>query len=180
MGIGFRPTARDLAGAAACVALLACASAGSPGEGARSAGTPPEWFHSPCLEDSVDDFGWARHEVMGITLRVPAEFRREKVPAADELHFRRGRSTLDLYLRRDASRIFAGYLYSSEVGGRYCEGPIGGGLAEALSLREGSQYSFVARWADAARGEFLAAVIHGYTAEDATLLRKALFTLRFP
>jgi hypothetical protein len=180
MRIGLRRAVTFCAAFVTCVVATACATTGSTvGTGARASDAMPEWFHLPCLEDSVDDFGWALHEVMGITLRVPTEFRREKVPAVDELHFRRGQSTLDLYVRRDASRIFAGYAESA-VRHRYCEGPIGGWIAEALSFREGFYYGFVARWADASQGEYLAAVIRGATVRDATLLRQTLFTLRFP
>lgn len=162
--------------------LVGGLSAGcAPTSAARSgeASAMPEWFDAPCLPDSVDDFGWTRHELHGISIRVPAAFRREAVPAADELHFRRGASTLRLLLRPDASRIFAGY---AESGARhhYCEGPIGGRLAEAVSFREGLDYGFAARWADAARGEWLSAVIIARSSADATILRRALITLQFP
>ena len=180
MRIGLRRAVTSCASLVTCVFVVACAASGSAGGGgARASDAMPEWFHLPCLEDSVDDFGWALHEVMGISLRVPTEFRRELVPAVDELHFRRGQSTLDLYVRRDASRIFAGYAEAA-ARQRYCEGPIGGWIAEAVSFRDGFQYGFAARWADASQGEYLAAVIRGATVRDATLLRQALFTLRFP
>lgn len=141
--------------------------------------TMPEWFNAPCLPDSVDDFGWARHELHGVTIRVPTQFQRELLPSRDELQFRRGASTLRLLLRPDASRIFAGY---AESGARYrfCEGELAGRLAEAVTFREGLDFGFAARWADAARGEWLSAVIVARTAADATLLRQALLTLQFP
>ena len=159
----------------------ACAPAGSarPGGGRGVANAMPEWFDAPCLPDSVDDFGWTRHELQGISLRVPAAFRREAVPSLDELHFRRGASTLRLLLRLDASRIYAGYAESG-ARHRYCEGAIGGQLAEAVTFREGLNYGFAALWADATRGEWLSAVIIARTADDATILRQALLTLQFP
>ena len=147
--------------------------------GSATASATPEWFGAPCLPDSVDDFGWALHELHGISLRVPAVFRREAVPSVDELHFRRGGSTLSLLLRPDASRIFAGY-FESGTRHRYCEGEIAGRLAEAVSFRDGLDYGFAVRWPDAARGEWLSAVVTARTAADATLLRQALLTLQFP
>ncbi|HSA54469.1 MAG TPA: hypothetical protein VLE53_02140 [Gemmatimonadaceae bacterium] len=166
---------------AASVLAAACAAAAPPRAGgeAGSANAMPEWFHAPCLADSVDDFGWPRYELHGISIRVPADFRRETLPSPDELHFRRGTSSLRLLLRLDASRIFASYAESA-MRYRYCEGEVGGRLAEAVSFRAGLDYGFAARWADAARGEWLSAVIVARTAAEATVLREALFTLRFP
>ena len=175
-----RPCSRPLSFLAGLL-TAACAPLSSPGTGGAEAAvnTMPEWFEAPCLADSVDDFGWPRYELHGISIRVPADFRREIVPSLDELQFRRGTSTLRLLLRLDASRIFASYSESA-MRYRYCEGEIGGQLAEAVSFREGLTYGFAARWADAARGEWLSAVIVAGTAAQASRLRGALFTLRFP
>jgi hypothetical protein len=166
----------------ACAAALLAAPRALGAQGAiierPSTGTT-EWFEAPCLTDSVDAGAWPLYEVRGVRLRVAPAFVRTKVPVADELHFRQGRARLVLRVRRDASALFKEY-YRPELTYRYCEGEIGGFLAEVISFRQGSSYGFAARWPDADRGDWLAAVLTAPTLEQATALRRVLFTLEFP
>ena len=135
------------------------------------------WFYSPCLSDSVDSFEWTRYDLRAVRIRVPREFRRVPFPSLDELHFRSGQTTLRLRLHNDASQLFAQY-YQPRTTYRHCVGEIGGLAVEAISFRPG--WGFAARWADADRGEWLTAVVHGQSLDQVTALRRALFTLSFP
>ena len=139
------------------------------------------WFAEPCRPDSADDFEWTRYDLHGIRIRVPRQVRHIKHPSVDELHFRLGQSTMRLRLHRDASQLFAAY-YTPQRTRRHCSGDIGGLLAEAISFGAGgaSDFGFAARWADADRGEWLTAIVHGRRIEEVTLLRRTLFTIVFP
>lgn len=145
-----------------------------PAQGTRSA-----WFEEPCLPDSVDDFEWTRYDLHGIRIRVPREARSIPVPGGDELMFRKGQATLRLRLNRDAHGLFRDYRQPHYVH-RYCVGDLGGVMAEAISFRQGFRQGFAATWADAEKGEYLTAVIHGSVTADVTFLRRALFTIQFP
>jgi hypothetical protein len=138
-----------------------------------------EWFQSPCAVDAVNAAGWPEYELRGIRISVPPAFVLVKRPPADELFFRRGRTSLLLRVRLDASTLFNHY-NTPDRRHRHCEGAIGGHLAEAFSFRLGATYGFAARWPDASDGEWLAAVITAPSATDGALLRQALFTLVFP
>ena len=141
---------------------------------------PTAWFQAPCQPDSSDDFGWTRHDLHGIRIRVPPGVRRVSVPNVDELHFRAGRATMRLRLHRDASELFTHY-YRPDLTYKYCTDDIGGLLAEAVSFRQGiGFYGFAARWPDAERGEWLTVVIQGRTLDEVSWLRRALFTIVFP
>jgi hypothetical protein len=137
------------------------------------------WMHSPCLGDSVDSFEWTRYDLHGIRIRVPREVKHVKVPNLDELHFRYRSATMRLRLHRDASQLFASY-YTPQRTRRYCAGELSGLPADMISLGGGADFGFAARWPDADRGEWLAAVITGNRLEDVTVLRRTLFTIVFP
>jgi len=156
--------------------VLAAQSASESKRGDENA-----WFQSPCLPDSVDDFEWTRYDLHGIRIRVPREVRHIKMPSVDELHFRIGQASMKMRLHRDASQLFRAY-YTPQRTRRHCSGDIGGSLAEVISFGSGGagDWGFAALWADADRGEWLTAVIHGNRVSDVTLLRKTLFTIVFP
>lgn len=143
-------------------------------------GNPDAWFHAPCDSDSVDSFEWTRYDLMELRIRVPRDIRRVAFPDVNELRFVKGRATLRLRLHNDASALLreirdAGHTY------RQCEGELAGHRVEAMSFREGfGFYGFAARWPDASRGEWLAAVVQAPTLAEATALRRVLFTLTFP
>jgi hypothetical protein len=146
----------------------------------QSGGNPNGWFYNPCLPDSVDTWGWTRYDLRGLRLRAPREVRQVKVPNIDELHFRVGQAHLRLRLHNDASRMFADVNVSNKAY-RRCYAEISGQLAEAISFKPGqTSYGFAALWPDAERGEWLAAVIQASRLEDATMLRRVLFTIIFP
>lgn len=157
--------------------LWAAQAAGAQGAISERAATgTTEWYEAPCLTDSVDAAEWTLYEMRGIRVRVPAEFKRIKVPVVDELHFRRGRAQMQLRVRLDASSLFKEY-YTPQRTYRYCQGELGGRMVEAISFREGTAFGFSARWPDADRGEWLSVVIIAPTLREATALRRALFTL---
>ena len=143
-------------------------------------GNPDAWFYAPCASDSVDSFEWTRYDLRAVRIRVPRDIRRIQVPELNELHFRKGRATMRLRLHNDASQLFAAY-YKPERTYKYCQGEMSGLAVEAVSFREGAgYYGFAARWADADRGEWLAAVVTAPSLAEATAMRRALFTLAFP
>ena len=138
------------------------------------------WFYSPCLSDSVDSFEWTRYDLRSVRIRVPREIRRVPFPSPDELHFRSGQATLRLRLHNDASTLFAQH-YRPDNTFRHCMGEIAGLAVEAISFRTAvNAYGFAARWADADRGEWLAAVITGRSLAEVTAQRRTLFTILFP
>jgi hypothetical protein len=140
---------------------------------------PDAWFHSPCDSDSVDSFEWTRYDLRGIRIRVPRDIRRVPMPEVNELHFQKGRARMRLRVHNDASRLFAEY-YKPERTYRHCHGEMSGLAVEAISFREYANYGFAARWPDADRGEWLAAVVTAPTLAEVTALRRVLFTLTFP
>ncbi|NUQ11375.1 MAG: hypothetical protein HUU26_03470 [Gemmatimonadaceae bacterium] len=137
------------------------------------------WIEDPCLPDSTDDWGWTRYDLHGIRIRVPPGVRQVKYPSVDELRFRFGSASLRLRLHRNATSLFAEQ-YTPQRTRHHCWGDVGGLLAEAISLGGGGWYGFAARWPDADRGEWLAAVITGTRVADVTWLRRSLFTIVFP
>ena len=103
-----------------------------------------------------------------------------KVPNHDELHFRVGQANLRLRLHNDAGQVFAEVNNPGKTV-RHCSEKISGQLTETISFRPGqTSFGFAALWPDAERGEWLAAVITASKVEDATLLRRVLFTITFP
>jgi hypothetical protein len=142
-------------------------------------GNRDAWFQSPCESDSVDSFEWTRYDLRAVRIRVPRDIRRVPHPDLNELHFQKGRARLRLRVHNDASRLFAEY-YRPEKTYRHCFGEMSGLSVEAISFREYANYGFAARWPDADRGEWLAAVITAPTLAEATALREALFTIQFP
>jgi len=145
-----------------------------------SGGNLSGWFYNPCLGDSVDTWGWTRYDLRGVRLRAPKEVHQVKVPSQDELHFKVGQAYLRLRLHNDASQVFAD-VNKPDKTYRHCYGDVSGQLAELISFKPGqTSYGFAALWPDAEKGEWLAAVITGSRLEDATLLRRVLFTITFP
>ncbi len=140
---------------------------------------PDAWFYEPCASDSVDSFTWTRYDLGAVRIRVPRDFRRVQEPDINELHFRKGRTTLMLRLHNDASRVFAMYHTPGRTH-RYCQGELAGLAVEAISFRDDGSYGFAARWPDVERGEWLAAVVTAPTLAEATAIRRALLTLTFP
>lgn len=151
----------------------------TPRASAAQRSSDTTWFEEPCLPDSADSFFWTRYDLHGVRIRIPPGARHVKYPSIDELHFRLGEATLRLRLHRDASALFARY-YTPERKRRHCSGDIGGLLAEAISFGTHPFYGFAARWPDADRGEWLAAVVQGSRLTEVTQLRRALFTIVFP
>ena len=94
-------------------------------------------------------------------------------------HFQKGRARMRLRLHNDASQLFAVYRQPTKAY-KYCQGEMAGLAIEAVSFRDNGNYGFAARWADADRGEWLAAVVTAPTIHEATALRRSLFTLTFP
>jgi hypothetical protein len=139
-------------------------------------GNPDAWFYAPCESDSVDSFTWTRYDLGAVRIRVARDIRRIPVPDVNELHFRKGGARMWLRLHNDASQLFAAY-YAPGKTYRHCTGEMSGLAVEAISFRESTNYGFAARWADADRGEWLAAVITAPTLAEATAMRRALFTL---
>ena len=144
-------------------------------------GNPDAWFYAPCTSDSVDSFNWTRYDLRAVRIRVPREIRRVPVPEVNELHFQNGRAKMRLRVHNDASQLFALY-YRPDRTYKYCQGEMSGLAVEAVSFRDGpgGYYGFAARWPDADRGEWLAAVITAPTLAEATAMRRTLFTLAFP
>jgi len=144
-------------------------------------GNPAGWFFNPCLGDSVDTWGWTRYDLRGVRIRAPREVRQVKVPDQDELHFRTGKGSLRLRLHNDASKMFAELNVPEQVF-RRCDANLSGQAAEVFSYgKPGGPFGFTARWADAERkGEWLVATLSAPNIEDATLLRRVLFTVVFP
>ena len=145
-----------------------------------SGGNPAGWFFNPCLGDSVDTWGWTRYDLRGVRLRAPKEVRQVKVPDQNELHFRTGQGNLRLRLHNDASQVFAALDVPEQVF-RRCDASLSGQLAEVFSFgKPGGPFGYAARWPDAEKGEWLAATLSAPNIEDATLLRRMLFTIMFP
>jgi hypothetical protein len=142
-------------------------------------GNSDAWFYEPCAGDSVDSFNWTRYDLRAVRIRVPRDIRRVPMPDVSELHFRKGQATMRLRLHNDASQLFAEY-YKPDKTHKYCQGELGGFAVEAISMREGSNYGFAARWPDADRGEWLSVVISAPSLAEATAMRRTLFTLAFP
>lgn len=137
------------------------------------------WFQEPCLGDSSDTWGWTRYDLHGISIRVPRGARNIPVPGGDELKFASGRATLRLRLHRDAREMFRQINLTRSVQ-RRCMDSVGGILAEVISFGTIMNPGFAANWADADRGEYLTAVVSGWSIEDVAFLRRALFTIHFP
>jgi hypothetical protein len=110
---------------------------------------------------------------------VPREARNVPVPLRDELKFQIGNGVLRLRLHPDARELYRQY-YRPDLVYKFCQGDIGGLMAEAISFRSSVRYGFAANWSDADRGEYLTAVIEGRSLEDVTFLRRSLFTIQFP
>jgi hypothetical protein len=146
----------------------------------NSGGNPTGWFYSPCLGDSVDTWGWTRYDLRGVRIWAPKEVRQVKVGDPNELQFRTGGGTLRLRLHNDANRAFADLGVPAQSP-RRCNMEIAGRQAEVISYGiPGDIFGFAVLWPDAERGEWLAAWLYAPKAEDATLLRRTLFTLSFP
>jgi hypothetical protein len=165
------------------VGLLMAMAIGGADLPAQGAITPAPtdhgaWLQEPCLPDSVDSYFWTRYDLRGIRIRIPNGVKHVKQPKLDELHFRLGQATMRLRVHRDASQLFAA-TYTPQNTRKHCFGDIGGLMAEAISLGGGTWFGFAARWPDADRGEWLAAIIRGTRLADVTSLRRTLFTIVF-
>jgi hypothetical protein len=141
---------------------------------------PNGWYWNPCVGDSVDSWGWTRYDLHGIRLRAPNEVRQVKAPDQDELQFRTGNGTLRLRLHNDASKVLADLSVPSQAP-RRCNMEVSGRPAEVISFgKPGDVFGFAVLWPDAERGEWLAAWLYAPKLEEATLLRRVLFTIVFP
>ena len=146
----------------------------------KAAGNANAWFWNPCAGDSVDTWGWTRYDLRGVRLRAPKQVRQVQAPDKDELQFRANDGTLRLRLHNDANKVLAD-LSAPGQSPRRCNMEISGRPAEVISYgKPGDVFGFAVLWPDAEKGEWLAAWLSASKIEDATLLRRVLFTIVFP
>jgi hypothetical protein len=167
-----------LAGASA----TACRRAPSPEE--ISAVGQPAWLLDPCAPSAVDDFGWSTYLLRDVKIRVPGQWVRQSRRDPFRMVFRRGASTLNLWIHRNAVDYFDGLALRPRSRQRLCEDEISGYPAHVVSFWHEGAYTFAVRWpvlwSGSDAGKWLVAVVAARTAQDATELRSILLNIDLP
>jgi hypothetical protein len=164
-------------------AFIGCArNTQLPGETAPS--REPQWLTDPCLDDSIDDFGWTLYELRSIRVRVPRQFERRSAWNPDLLWFRRNNSALTLQLNRDGPVVFLNLARPQMGRPSVCEAEIGGFVAHVMSYKSRKIYTYAILWPHRMEiggvGKYLIALIRTPDPDDATALRRALLTVKLP
>jgi len=165
---------------ATLILTASCSSAREP----ESVPRPEEnWVAATCDRESPDTTGWTRHAFSDLSIAIPPGYTVSN-SSSRAVQFRRGTGSLALSIRTDVRPVDLHARPDRTKHEKACPVMVGGYPSEILSTSYGQAFTVQVEWDGRSfwpAGDWrrsLSARITTSRANDATILRQALWTIR--
>jgi hypothetical protein len=138
------------------------------------------WMRNPCQLLVVDDFGWRKDSLDGITFSVHTSLRQRPTRHWYERRYESRNRHSILTLRIPTTTPTGFELGAGLQQLRFQECSIADRIAAVVTGRAGFEFHTRVVWSDIGNGRPLVAVATGRTIEEVQIMRGVLFTMRFP